>query len=289
MQEVVAIAAAGCYIRRHSERRGAAKGKSSVSGEPTTIDVSARFPDLAGKVAIVTGASRGIGVGIAEVLGRQGMKLVLTARSEEAGKRVAARLTGAGVTCLWVTADLATPDGAQRVFDETMRCFGGVDLLVNNAALRESRPFLKLDEQTYHETFERNVRMIYELSLRVARQMTERRRGCIIHISSVGGLRAHRGLAGYDTSKGAIDTLTRVMALDLGPHGIRVNAVAPGQIRGPQFRKLDGVPLGRCGTPRDIGAAVAFLASDAATYITGQVLYVDGGLTAQLTPPGIFI
>jgi len=289
MHEVVAIAPGGCYIRGHAGLRGAGKGESSVSGEPTTIGVSARFPDLAGKVAIVTGASRGIGVGIAEILGRQAMNLVLTARSEEAGKCVAARLTGAGVTCMWVTADLAAPDGARHVFDETMRRFGGMDVLVNNAALRESKPFLKLDAQTYHETFERNVRMIYELSLPAARHMAERRGGCIIHISSVGGLRAHRGLAGYDASKGAIDTLTRVMALDLGPHGIRVNAVAPGQIRGPEFRKLDGVPLGRCGTPQDIGAAVAFLASDAAAYITGQVLYVDGGLTAQLTPPGIFI
>jgi len=251
--------------------------------------VSARFPDLAERAAIVTGASRGIGVGIARVLGRQGMKLVLTARSQEAGESVAAELSAAGVECLWVTADIASTEGAQRVFNAAVERFGTIYLLVNNAAKRESVPFLKLDEGPFHETFERNVRMVYGLSFHLARHMTEARSGCIIHVSSVGGLRAHRGLAGYDASKGAIDALTRCMALDLGPHGIRVNAVAPGQTRGAAFHKLDGVPLGRAATPEDIGAAVAFLASDAAAYITGQVLYVDGGLTAQLTPPGIFI
>jgi len=278
-----------------------------VSSPNTEERASARFPDLAGKVAIVTGASRGIGVGIARVLGRQGMKLVLTARSREAGESVAADLSGRGVECTWVTSDIATAEGAQTVFDAAISRFGAIHVLVNNAAKRESVAFLKLDEETYHETFERNVRIIYELSLRVARHMAAPRScgglaegkqqfvgvgqtvGCIIHISSVGGLRAHRGLAGYDASKGAIDTLTRVMALDLGHHGIRVNAVAPGQTRGAAYHKLDGVPLGRAATPEDIGAAVAFLASDAASYITGQILYVDGGLTAQLTPPGIFI
>ena len=260
-----------------------------MSDNPSPFKTSARFPDLAGRVAIVTGASRGIGVGIAGVLARQGMKLVLTARSTAAGEAVAQKLAGAGAACVWVTADLATAEGARCVFDAALARFGTVDLLVNNAALRESKSFLHLDEETYHATFERNVRMIYELSRCAARHMVENRSGCIIHISSVGGLRAHRGLAGYDASKGAIDSLTRSMALDLGPHGIRVNAVAPGQIRDNAYRKLDGVPLGRCGTPEDIGAAVAFLASDAAAYITGQVIYVDGGLTAQLTPPGIFI
>jgi len=257
---------------------------NSISGR-----VSAQFPDLAGRVAIVTGASRGIGVGIARVLGRQGMKLVLAARSQEAGESVATELSAAGVECLWVTADIASPEGAQRVLDAAVERFGSVYLLVNNAAKRESVSILRLDEKQYYETFERNVRMVYGLSFLLARHMAANKSGCIIHISSVGGLRAHRGLAGYDASKGAIDALTRSMALDLGPHGIRVNAVAPGQTRGAAFHKLDGVPLGRAATPEDIGAAVAFLASDAAAYITGQILYIDGGLTAQLTPPGTFI
>jgi len=259
---------------------------------------SARFPDLADRVAVVTGASRGIGSSIAEVLGEQRMRLVLAARSAEAGEAVARELRAASVDCLWVTADLATRDGAREVYEAALKRFGRIHLLVNNAARLASAPFLDLDEDVYHESFERNVRIVYGLSLLTARHMAEAGGGCIVHVSSVGGLRAHRGLAGYDASKGAIDALTRSMALDLAPHHIRVNAVAPGAVqsrpvkadrpeRVKEHSKL--IPLGRRGTPRDIGLAVAYLASDAASYVTGQVLYVDGGVTAQLSPPGMFI
>ena len=258
----------------------------------------AHFPDLAGKVAIVTGASRGIGCGIARVLGEQGMKLVLTARSAKAGQVFATELTSSGVDCLSVTADLSTPEGAERVFREALERFGRVHLLVNNAAQLRSAPFLELTEDVYRGSFENNVRMVYGLSFLVAQHMAEAGGGVIVHMSSVGGLRAHRGLAGYDASKGAIDALTRSMALDLAPHGIRVNAVAPGamQTRPVTLETAERVkergkpiPLGRVGAPRDIGLAVAFLASEAASYITGQVLCVDGGVTVQLSPPGMFI
>ncbi|MBE3070656.1 MAG: SDR family oxidoreductase, partial [Planctomycetes bacterium] len=208
-----------------------------------------------------------------------------------------------GVDAFFTAADLATPEGARCVFDAAVERFGRIDLLVNNAAHLHSRPILELDEAEYRQSFEGNVRMVYGLSLLAARHMAAGHMaasggGVIINISSVGGLRAHRGLAGYDASKGAIDALTRSMALDLAPHGIRVNAVAPGlTLKGPVRpewaekvqRAVSGIPLGRGGTPEDVGAAVAFLASDAGSYITGQVLYVDGGLTAQLTPPGIHI
>jgi len=258
----------------------------------------ARFPDLAGKVAIVTGASRGIGRGIADVLGEQGMKLVLCARSEEAGLATAAQLAQAGVECLWVTTDLATAEGAQSVFDAAVGRFGRIHLLVNNAAHLRSAPFLELTEELYRLSFEDNVRIVYGLSRHVARHMVEAGGGSIVHISSVAGLRAHRGLVGYDASKGALDALTRAMAIELAPHGVRVNAVAPGAIkshppRPRSARRLKdrekGIPLGRLGEPREVGMAVAFLASEAAAYVTGQILYVDGGLTAQLSPPGIFI
>lgn len=269
-----------------------------MSSEQTSPAMSARFPGLAGKVAIVTGASRGIGCGIAEVLGRQGMKLLLCARSQEAGEAFAAGLRDAGVECLWVTADLSTPEGARLVFDEATARFGRIHLLVNNAARLRSAPFLELTEDIYRKSFEANVRMVYGISYLVARHMADAGGGNIIHISSVGGLRGHRGKAGYDASKGALDALTRSMSAELAPHDIRVNAVAPGATRKPAIpprfpRRLKetekGIPLGRLGTPEDIGAAVAFLASEAAAYITGQILYVDGGLTAQLTPPGIDI
>jgi 3-oxoacyl-[acyl-carrier protein] reductase len=246
----------------------------------------------------VTGASRGIGCGIAEFLGRQGMRLVLTARSEEDGQAFTRELSAAGVGCHWVTADVSTKEGARAVFEAALERLDGVDLLVNNAARRASKAFLELDEEEYHLSFEANVRMVYELSQLVAHHMADRGGGSIINISSVGGLRAHRGLAGYDASKGAMDALTRSMAVDLAPHGIRVNAIAPGAIalktdhpgwQEKYARASAGIPLGRMGRAEEIGAAVAFLASEAGAYVTGQVLYVDGGLTTQLTPPGIRI
>ncbi len=261
-------------------------------------EISAEFPNLAGKVAIVTGASRGIGQGIATFLGRQRMQLVLTGRTEEAGQAFTQQLSDKGIEALWVTADLAVAEHAERVFTATLERFGSIDLLVNNAAHMHSAPFLKLDRETFTASFENNVRIVYHLSPRAARFMADKQSGVIINISSVGGLRSHRGLAGYDASKGALDALTRSMSLDLAPHGIRVNAVAPGatlsgtiDLSKADFRKRQaaGIPLGRLGRSEEMGAAVAFLASDAGAYITGQVLYVDGGLTTQLTPPGIFI
>jgi len=260
--------------------------------------VSARFPDLAGKVAIVTGTSRGIGCGIAEFLGRQGMKLALAARSAEAGEALAAAMRAAGVDCLFVAADLATPEGARTVFDAAIGRYARIDLLVNNAAILRSWNILDLDEEKYRGSFEANVRMLYGLTRLVARHMADSGGGAIVNISSVGGLRSHHDLLGYDASKGASDAMTRGLAIDLARYGIRVNAVAPGLTPTRELRpewaekfkeKLKGIPLGRAGTPEDIAAAVAFLASDAASYVTGQVLYVDGGLTTQLTPPGIFI
>ena len=258
--------------------------------------ISARYPDLAGRVAIVTGASRGIGAGIADFLGRQGMKLVLSARSEARGQSVAAEIQKSGAEGYWVTADLSTSEGAARVFEAAIARFGQVDVLVNNAAVQASAFFLDLDERIYRQSMESNVRIVYGISLLVARHMASRRAGSIVHISSVGGLRGHQGQAGYDASKGAIDALTRSMATELAPAGVRVNAVAPGatfnrpvteELRAKSAEKARYIPLGRLGTPEEVASAVAFLASDAARYITGQILYVDGGLTSQLTPPGI--
>ena len=261
--------------------------------------VSARFPDLEGKSAIVTGTSRGIGLAVAEFLGRQGMKVTMASRSAEAGEAIVEGLRAAGLECQWVTADLSQLSEAERVFGAAVERYGAVDVLVNNAASKASKPFLDLTPEAYASSFEDNVRMVYGLSRLAARHMVDRGQGgAIVNISSVGGARAHEGTAGYDASKGAIDALTRVTAVELARHGIRVNAVAPGFTPGADFirrradlvrDKLPLIPLHRAGTGDDVAAAVAFLASDAAAYITGQVLYVDGGLMAQLAPPGILI
>jgi len=263
---------------------------------PNDARIESRYPDLAGRTAIVTGASKGIGAGIAGFLARQGMRLVLTARSEDRGKSVAEEVHKAGADCLWVTADLSTPEGARKAFDAAVARFARIDVLVNNAADQASAPFLDLDEEQYHRSMEANVRIVYGISYLVARHMAAGGGGSIVHISSVGGLRGHQAQCGYDASKGAIDAFTRSMAVDLAASGIRVNAVAPGatinrplteERRDKTAEKGRYIPLGRMGTPEEVASAVAFLASDAARYITGQILYVDGGLTCQLTPPGI--
>ncbi len=175
---------------------------------------------------------------------------------------------------------------------------GSIDLLVNNAAKNHIVDFLDYEEEIYQSSFEKNMRMVYNTSLQCAKLMAQGRGGGIINISSVGGLRAHRQSVGYNATKGAVDAMTRAMALDLAPKSIRVNAVAPGAIinrkiddkmRPVREQQAQGIPLGRVGTVTDVAVLVGFLASDVSAYITGQTIYVDGGLTTQLTPPGIYI
>jgi len=253
-----------------------------------------RYPELMGKTALVTGSGRGIGQGIAVRLGREGMNLVVTSDVVEEVAATANGLQALGVRVLPVTADLARAEEIDSLFEQAQAAFGGVSLLVNNAAdLRRGR-LLEFNLDEFDSQIDVNIKGAYRCSLRAAEQMRAVNGGSLIHISSVGGLRAHwRGLP-YDLTKGALDAMTRAMALDLAEYGIRVNAVAPGftprnkslNSRQEEFRSkaIPRIPLHRAGTPLDIAAAVAFLASDDASYITGQILYVDGGITAQLSP-----
>lgn len=250
-----------------------------------------RYPELAGQVAIVTGSSRGIGKGIAIRLAREGMKVVINARDREAVEATTRELYELGAEVLAVPADVGRTEEVDRLFDETLRAFGTVNLLVNNAANLKRVPFFELDESVVDRQLAVNVKGPLMCAYRAAKVMRESGGGNIIHISSVGGLRAHWIGLPYDATKGAIDAMTRSMALDLADHGIRVNAVAPGATWTERIPTLDKsrikryaerVPLKRIGMPLEIGAAVAFLASPDAAYITGQVIYVDGGITIQL-------
>lgn len=250
-----------------------------------------RYPELSGQVAIVTGSSRGIGKGIALRLACEGMKVVINARTGGDVDATVAEFHELGVQALAVPADLGQTKDIDRLFDETLRAFGAVDLLVNNAASLKRVHFFEVDEILIDEQLADNVKGPMLCAYRAADAMRQSGGGNIVHISSVGGLRAHwRGLP-YDVTKGAIDAMTRAMSLELAEFGIRVNAVAPGATRtertpGDDHPRVQAfterVPLRRMGTPLDIGAAVAFLASPDAAYITGQVLYVDGGITTQL-------
>jgi 3-oxoacyl-[acyl-carrier protein] reductase len=255
--------------------------------------ISPRYPELRGKIAIITGSSRGIGKGIAIRLACEGMRIVVNGRSAPAVGSTARALESCGAKVLPLAADVGLTDDIDRLFAETRRAFGGVHLLVNNAASLRREHFFSVDEALLDMQLRVNVRGPHLCSQRAADLMRRQGGGSIIHISSVGGLRAHwRGLP-YDVTKGAIDAMTRAMAIELASAGIRVNAVAPGAIAtersmpraSVKSRALaERIPLGRRGTPLEIGAVVAFLASDEASYITGHVVYVDGGITAQLSP-----
>lgn len=256
-----------------------------------------QLPDLVGRTALVTGGERGIGQGIAATLGRLGMRVVVAGVSSEEGEAMVERCAAEEIFVTWIEADLTDAHAADAAVAQAIAATGEVHLLVNNAVRNRMEDFLEYQDDTWEFAFEDNLRMTYRMTLAWGRAMANRG-GSVVNISSVGGARAHRRSAAYDAAKGAIDSLTRALALDLAPNGIRVNAVAPGAIvnRPPDPARKDdrqgqasGIPLGRLGNVTDVATLVAFLASDAASYITGQVLYVDGGLTAQLTPPGIYI
>jgi NAD(P)-dependent dehydrogenase (short-subunit alcohol dehydrogenase family) len=254
------------------------------------------YPELKGQVAIVTGSARGIGKGIALRLAREGMQVVIHGHIQAETDATAAQLIGLGAEVLAVTANFRQEAELYRLIDETMQAFGKPGLLVNNAAELGRGKLFDVGLPLLEGELNVNIKAPYLLSYRAAEIMRSAGGGSIINISSVGGLRAHwRGLP-YDMTKGAMDAMTRAMALELSGFNIRVNAIAPGLIlkddaiynreAGWEAAVTKRIPLARTGDPQDIAAGVAFLASSQASYITGQVIYIDGGITAQLSPPG---
>lgn len=239
---------------------------------------------------MVTGSAVGIGQGIARRLALEGMRLVLADVDAGTLADTTASFRKEGSEVLSVHADLSQASGVDLMFTEALKQFGSVDLLVNNAADLRRHEFLDPHDELLEHQLATNVRGPYLCAQRAAVVMQETGGGTIVNISSVGGAQAHHTGNPYDLTKGAIDSFTRAMAVELGQHGIRVNAIGPGVTRTHRNHLSDDgigderIPLRRFGTVADIAAMVAFLASDDASYVTGQVLYVDGGITAQLSP-----
>jgi len=252
--------------------------------------------EMKGKVAIVTGSGRGIGRGIARRLAREGARVVVNGLPDDPLSEVVDELRAMGADAVAVVADVGIRASVENLMQTAVTSFGGIDILVNNAGW--SVPIshlLDMTEDHWDTVLRTNLKSMFLCTQWAARHMIDTgRAGAVVCISSFGASRAHRSMAAYDASKGGVEAFTRAAALDLAPFGLRVNAVGPGAIHTEFFdpegeagqrRRAHVVPLGRVGFPSDIAGAVAFLASADAAYITGQTLYVDGGMQAQLRPP----
>jgi NAD(P)-dependent dehydrogenase (short-subunit alcohol dehydrogenase family) len=248
---------------------------------------------------IVTGGSKGLGRGIALAFAEIGASVVIADIDPEAGERCVQEIIESGGQGLFVYTDVASSDDVKRLFEEAHQFHGGIDVLVNNAGIGHGplseRHFLKTDYSMWENLMNIHVNGLYHCSQMAARSMVHQGEGgVIINMSSGGATRAHRNRVAYDATKGAIEAATRAMALDLAPWKIRVNAVMPGAIW-VENRTAVGeesspdllIPLGRLGMPHDVGQGVRFLASPEASYITGHVLAIDGGLTSQLRAPSM--
>ncbi|WP_019586607.1 SDR family NAD(P)-dependent oxidoreductase [Deinococcus apachensis] len=241
-----------------------------------------------GQVVLVTGAGGGIGRTVAERFANEGARVAVNDVKEDAVRAVVGGITAVGGTALAVPADVSDAAQVEAMFTRVEAELGHVDVLYNNAGLIDTaRHFLDGDEAWWDRVVRVNLKSVFLCSHRAARVMVRRRRGVIISTSSGGATRAHRGNVAYDATKGGIEAMTRAMALDLAPYGVRVNGVVPGFINTyglteEQLRVREKtVPLGRYGVAEDMTGAALFLASGDAAYITGQLIVVDGGVLVQ--------
>jgi len=242
---------------------------------------------LAGRVALVTGSTRGIGRAIALALAEGGASVVVSGRDPGRLAETLGAVEALGVPGLGVAADVANAEDVKRLVAETQERFGRVDVLVNNAGITRDALLVRMKDQDWEEVLAVNLRAAFYATRAVARLMMRQRSGRIINITSTAGAMGNAGQANYSAAKAGLIGLTKATARELAHWGILVNAVAPGLIEtdmtaalAPEVREglLAQVPLGRVGTAQEVAEVVRFLASDAAGYITGQVIHVNGGL-----------
>ena len=247
--------------------------------------------DLNGKVALVTGASSGIGRATAEALAANGARVAINFQRNEAGAEAAcSQITGAGGRAMVVQGDVTRASDVQSLVERTINEFGAIDILVNNAgSLVERLKILELTEERWDEVIDLNLKSAFLCAQAVAGSMMERKTGAIVNVSSIAGRNGGApGSIHYSAAKGGLITFTKGLAKELAPFGVRVNAVAPGVIDTPYHEQFSSpemmktyagmIPLGRVGTPAEVGKVICFLASDAASYLAGETIEINGGM-----------
>ncbi|MCB0459917.1 MAG: 3-oxoacyl-[acyl-carrier-protein] reductase [Flavobacteriaceae bacterium] len=243
---------------------------------------------LENKTAIITGATRGIGKGIAEVFAKNGANIAFTySSSVEAAKALENELIALGVKAKGYQSNAANYEAAQQLADDVLKEFGTIDILVNNAGITKDNLLMRISEEDFDKVLEVNLKSVFNLTKAVIRPMMKQRGGSIINMSSVVGVKGNAGQSNYAASKAGILGFTKSIALELGSRNVRCNAIAPGFIETEMTGVLpeetvkmwrDAIPLKRGGTPEDVANACVFLASDMSAYVTGQTLNVDGGM-----------
>lgn len=244
-----------------------------------------------GQVVIVTGASRGIGKATAERFAAEGAHLVLLSNEAYEQEQTAKDFEMRGYSVLPIYVDISNAQEVDKAIEQAVKVYGQIDVLVNNAGIAWEEPFLEITDTHWQKIINVNLNGMFYVAQRVSRQMVKQKAGCIINMASTNGLVGEANYAHYNASKGGVVMLTKTMAIELGPHNIRVNAVCPGYIQTPMSEAIDNtefvesyirtkIPLGRVGKMEDVAGVFAFLASSDAAFITGESIVVDGGQLA---------